>query len=222
MLWIIIPARRGSQGVPDKNIRPLPDGSTCLSRALDVAKSVAESTEARIVVSTDYRRDELGPVSMRATILNRPKLLAGPDAPMLAVMGHVLAEVDAVPSDAVCVLQPSSPFRSAATVLRAVKSQSMAHHPMRGELDAVCTAMRYPSKWHPDYELRVDKPMPSSRHDLREAFRPDGGAYVADVVNIVRRKSWGRMDWVVSPACESLSIDTPEDWSEAERRIREG
>jgi CMP-N,N'-diacetyllegionaminic acid synthase len=211
MLWCIIPARRGSTGCVGKNIRTLPDGSSLIGRAVDVAHQLGGST----VLTTDFPVEmsrAAGYSAGRDRWILRPALLATDDAPMLAVLIHALAEVGAGPADTVCLLQPTSPFRTAATVKRAIKQQQYI------DTDSACSAMYYPATWHPSYQLGQGKPLPTSRQTLPLAYRPDGGAYVSSMRQILTG-SWGRMAWVESPASESLTIDTEQDWAEAVRRL---
>jgi CMP-N,N'-diacetyllegionaminic acid synthase len=206
MLWCIIPARRGSTGCVDKNIRTMPDGSSLIGRAARVAYELG----GRVVVTTDY--EPLALPYIQANVIPRPALLCTADAPMLAVLIHALAEVGAGPADTVCLLQPTSPFRTVATVKRAIKQQQYI------DTDSACSAMYYPATWHPAYQLGQDQPLPTTRQSLTPAYRPDGGAYVSSVRQILTG-SWGRMGWVESPAGESLTIDTEQDWQEMVRRM---
>lgn len=214
MLWIIIPARRGSTGVPDKNIRPLPDGTTCMVRAIEVAASVGASRGGpwRVVVTTDYPFEARGAIP--SEVLRRPPILCTAGAGMMAVLIHALtARETPEPDDLVCLLQPTSPFRTPDTVSRCLSALEGS------SWDSGCTAQEVPTRWHPRYILGGDDPLPATRQSLTPVYRPDGGCYVSTVRQILTG-SWGSMGWIVSPAHESLSIDTPEDWAEAERRIR--
>ncbi|HET9270820.1 MAG TPA: acylneuraminate cytidylyltransferase family protein, partial [Vicinamibacterales bacterium] len=106
----IVPARGGSKGVPDKNLRPLA-GRTLL----DYAGAAARESGAvdRIVLSTD---SEAIAAAGRAAGLEvpfmRPESLAQDDTPMLPVIVHALDALKQsgwVP-DYVALLQPTSPL----------------------------------------------------------------------------------------------------------------
>lgn len=213
MLWCVIPARNGSKGVPEKNWKPLPDGSTCVGRALAIAEKFAQ-IEQRILV-VDAPKCFNSPV---AYVIAQPRLCAEGGGSMLALMLYAMIEVRAEAEDWVMLLQPTSPFRTEAT-----GRELMEQFQLRaGDYDSICTAMPYPDKWNPAYRLSKWDTLPVRRQQLPGAMRPDGGYYLTTVEHLYECDGWGDMGWIESPAAEQLSIDTPEDWAEAERRVKAG
>ena len=84
----LVPARGGSKGIPDKNIRPLV-GHTLLHYAAQAA--VASGVVDRIVLSTDSER--VAAEGRRAGLevpFLRPAALAQDDTPMLPVIEHAV------------------------------------------------------------------------------------------------------------------------------------
>ena len=240
-IWCLIPARKGSVGVKDKNIKPLPDGTTLLGRAVGMAAKFAPPE--RIIVSTDYKclvqADNVGthdvsvildgptPVPWfvnigRCRIVVQPRLCASGGGSMLALMTHAILEVGAEANDVVLLLQPTSPFRTEATGRRVLQFAYAGSWGDAGgiDCDSACSAMPYPTTWHPRYAIGTGGEWnpPKRRQDLAHAYRPDGG-YYATTIRQLLTGSWGRMGWVESYPDESLTIDTPEDWAEAERRM---
>src|SRR4051812_9470935 len=108
----LVPARAGSKGVTDKNVRPLA-GRTLLDYAASAAR--ASGVVDRIVLSTDSLRiaDEGRRVGIEVPFM-RPALLAQDDTPMLPVIEHAIAELAAHgwSPDIVVLLQPTSPLRT--------------------------------------------------------------------------------------------------------------
>ena len=109
----LIPARGGSKGLPDKNIRLLA-GRTLLEYAARAAS--ASGVVDRIVLSTDSERiaAEGRRIGVDVPFI-RPRELAGDATPMLPVVEHA---VDALEQggwrpDIVVLLQPTSPLRQA-------------------------------------------------------------------------------------------------------------
>lgn len=202
--WYVVVARAGSTGCPGKAIRLLPDGSTCLGRAIQIGQHLGH-----VIVSTDYPRPRRPPRNV--VYVARPAALAIGDAKMLDVLADVIWRANLARRDRVVLLQASSPLRTADTVSACLDAARVY-----GE--SCCTAMRYPSLWHPEYVLGTGEPMPAIRQDLPPRYRPDGGAYVSTVSQILTG-SWGMMGWIVSPPAESLSIDTEADWIDACARI---
>lgn len=115
----VIPARGGSKGVPDKNIRMLA-GLPLVVHSMSLARLCPEV--ARTVVSTDSEdiaavaRDADGDVPFL-----RPAELARDDTPMLPVLRHALEELDpdGESYERLLLLDPTSPGRLPADVARA-------------------------------------------------------------------------------------------------------
>lgn len=117
----LIPARGGSKGVPRKNLRPLA-GKPLIAHTIVVAR--AAGSLSRTVVSTDdveiaqVAREFGGDVPFM-----RPAELASDTAAMWPVVRHALLTMEALDGaryDAVALLDPTNPFRSAAEIDAAV------------------------------------------------------------------------------------------------------
>jgi CMP-N-acetylneuraminic acid synthetase len=118
----IIPARGGSKSVPRKNIAVIA-GKPLLAYTVDEALKVSAITD--LVVSTDD--EEIGAVarSLGAQVpFLRPIELATDHAQSAPVLKHCLLHMETLcgaPYDAVLMLQPTSPLRSAAHIERAIE-----------------------------------------------------------------------------------------------------
>jgi len=115
----VIPARGGSKGVPGKNLHLL-GGRPLVAHAVGVASSCRAL--AGFVVSTDDERIAGAGRSAGAAVLDRPSHLAADDTPMAPVLQHAVAwyEAQEGPLDAVVVLQPTAPLRTADDVAQAL------------------------------------------------------------------------------------------------------
>lgn len=115
----MVPARGGSKGVPRKNIRPLA-GEPLICHTLRAAMHVAEID--LLVVSTDDAEIASVSTSYGVRVVNRPSRLARDDSPTEAALIQVLEvlEAEGQQFDIVIVLEPTSPFRSAGTISRAI------------------------------------------------------------------------------------------------------
>ena len=113
----VITARGGSRGVPRKNLRLL-GGVPLVVHA--VRQGADASSLTRVVVSTDD--DEIADVCRAAggdVPFQRPPELALDTTPTLPVLRHALEHCEAAgdaPYDLVCILQPTSPLRTAADI----------------------------------------------------------------------------------------------------------
>jgi len=117
MLLALVPARGGSKGIPRKNLALLA-GKPLLQYTLEAALASRQIDDT--LLSTDD--EEIAAFAAHcgaATRYRRPRQLAGDDAPMIAALEHALEwygrEHGRTP-DAVLLLQPTSPLRSAADI----------------------------------------------------------------------------------------------------------
>lgn len=118
----LIPARKGSTGLPGKNLMPI-GGMSLVERAIRCAQASACFDE--IAVSSDW--DEVLRLGEQfgCKSIKRPESLASGDAPIEQVVRHVLdwrqENVGGEPCDSACLLNPTSPFREASDIVGAYK-----------------------------------------------------------------------------------------------------
>jgi CMP-N-acetylneuraminic acid synthetase len=221
----LVPARGGSKGVPGKNVRPLA-GRPLLEYTAAAARE--SGVLDRTILSTDA--EEIAAVGRRCGLdvpFLRPPQLAADDTPMLAVVRHAIDALagEGWTPDLIVLLQPTSPLRRGAHV-RGVVERLRA-----SQADSVVTVVEVPRHLSPDYVMRIDsgllKPfLPGGagvtrRQDARPAYSRDGTAYAFWRTTIERFGDiYGeRCEPLVIEAADSLSIDTPNDWADAERRL---
>jgi N,N'-diacetyllegionaminate synthase len=214
----LIPARGGSKGVPGKNIKPL-GGVPLLGRAILSAREAGVCD--RLWVSTDDAAiakvaEEHG-VSVPWL---RPAGLAQDGSALVDAALHLLdtlAADEGYRPDAVLVLQPTSPFRSAETIRKAV-----ALFQETGESVVSVT----PSRFHPHWCYRIGKDgrlasfidglgTPAPRQQLPEAYALDGSVFIVSVDTLRKTKTFHadpRRAVVVSSE-EAADVDTPYDWA---------
>jgi len=221
----LVPARGGSKGVPRKNLRPLA-GRPLL--AYTAAAASASGVCDRVVLSTDDQ--EIADVGRNAGLevpFLRPVELATDETPMLPVVTHALDELGrgGWRPDIVLVLQPTSPLRTPDHLRQAVGRLEETR------ADSVVTVVELPRHLSPDYVMRIDegrlKPFLADgarvtrRQDARPAYVRDGTVYACWRQTIERFGNIYGDDCrplLVDPR-ESLSIDSVDDWNEAERRL---
>lgn len=108
----IIPARGGSKGVRDKNIREV-GGQPLITYAIEAALQSKKLT--RVVVSTDSPKIAAVAKSAGVEIMMRPDTLAEDHSPIKEVIEYVLHELksaNAEEFDLIVLLQPTSPIRT--------------------------------------------------------------------------------------------------------------
>jgi CMP-N,N'-diacetyllegionaminic acid synthase len=221
----LIPARGGSKCVPGKNVRLL-GGKPLVAHAAAVARE--SGVIDRVLLSTDDV--DIADAGRRAGLdvpFLRPASLAADDTPMLPVIQHAVAALGDMGWDAeiVVLLQPTSPLRTAAHIREAVALLRQTG------ADSVVTVVEVPRHLSPDYVMRIDEGrlrpfLPEGarvtrRQDARAAYSRDGTVYACWRRTLDRFGDIYGNDCrpLVIDAAESLSIDSPADWDEAERRL---
>lgn len=212
----LVPARAGSKGIPGKNTR-LFGGRPLLAWGVTIGRETCDRT----CVSTDDPDIGVLAAQYGAEIIIRPADLATDEAPMLGVVQHALGALQPAP-DVVVLLQPTQPFRMAEHVRAALE--------LIEDADSVVSVVEIPACQSPDYAMRVadgwltpflpDGGILACRQAARPAWYRDGTVYVARREIIESGSLYGRRcRALVVPTCESVTLDTEDDWREAEERL---
>jgi CMP-N-acetylneuraminic acid synthetase len=225
LVLALVPARGGSKGVPDKNVKPLA-GHSLLHYTARAARE--SGVVDRIILSTDS--PEIADAGRRAGLevpFVRPATLAADDTPMVPVIVHALSELSRQgwSPELVVLLQPTSPLRRPDHIRAAVKMLRDTG------ADSVVTVVEVPRHLSPDYVMRIEDGRLRSflpegervtrRQDARPAYSRDGTVYAFRRSTIEKSGGIYGEDCrplVIDPS-DSLSIDSPADWDEAERLL---
>ena len=186
----IVPARAGSKGIPDKNLRPLA-GRPLIAYAHDAA--VASGSIDRLVLSTDS--EEIAAIGRDVGIevpFLRPPELASDDSPMQPVVEHAVREVEGTGwfPDLVVLLQPTAPLRRGEHIRRAVEIAR------ESGCTSVVSVVAIPAHFSPAYAMKVvegrlENYLPEGatvtrRQDSPAAFSRDGTVYVVRRDTLIR------------------------------------
>jgi len=223
-ILVLIPARGGSKRLPRKNIRIL-GKKPVVAWSIDVCRGLPEIVD--VLLSTDD--EETAEIGTRAGALVpwlRPAELSTDTARTADVALHALDWYETKKGivDAILLLQPTSPFRSRATMKRGI--ELFKHH---GNRPVVAIS---PASCHPMWCLEVDgdKVRPFIKNngfhmrsqELPSAFVVNGAFYLITPQDLRRHQSFYSEDMVplkmLSPD-ESLDIDTDYDWKIAQALI---
>lgn len=206
-VYVIIPARGGSRGVPGKNLHAV-GGRPLVAWSIDAGRLIAPLE--RVIVSTDS--PEIAAVAERygASALERPPELAHDTAPTEPAMTHALDARGAPDEDIVVLLQPTSPLRRASTV-RAVVDAVRS-----GEADSAVTVRRaHDFRWGladdgagvRQYDRRL------RRQDMQPMFAETGSVYASSIAAFRRSgdRLSGRTRLIEVDTWERLDADTGAD-----------
>ena len=220
----LVTARGGSKRLPGKNAKLL-GGRPLICWSIEAARDIPGISD--VLVSTDsFDLAELARASGAIVPWLRPVELATDTATSVDVALHALDRYEAErgPVDGLLLLQPTSPFRSRASVLRGIdlfrKSQG---RPVIGCSPAPC---------HPLWCFRIEgntmKPFvdgggPSQRsQDLPSAYFVNGAFYLVSPSDLRISRSFFSEDMiplVMDGPGETIDIDTEHDWLQAEMAL---
>jgi CMP-N,N'-diacetyllegionaminic acid synthase len=223
----VIPARGGSKGIPRKNLSLL-GGRPLIAWTCDAARAARQLTDS--IVTTDDA--EIASVARECGIevpFLRPAALASDEATMLEVLRHAVGWWRAAgrePPEAIVLLQPTSPFRRADHVDRAVGLLESTG------ADTVVSVVRVPHNFAPVSLMRLSEagellPSQSATDPLRRQDKPvlyarNGPAVLALRAEVLESGDFyaGRVRGLEMTVADSIDIDGPEDLELAEQLIR--
>jgi len=229
----IIPARGGSKSIPKKNIRPF-FGHPLIAYSIEAAL-VAE-TITRVVVTTDD--EAIGAIarSYGADVpFLRPNEYSQDNTPDLPVFLHALEwfeENEAYKPDIVVQLRPTSPLRKVIYIDQAV--YQLLERPEADAVRTVCIPFQNPYKmWqiNPDgfmkpliKDLQYPEPYNLPRQNLPDVYWQTGYVDAAWRDTIINKNSMTgqRILPLVIDASDWIDIDSPSDWTRAERLMELG
>ncbi len=214
-----IPARGGSKGVPNKNIKLL-NGKPLICYSIDIAKNLAKDTD--ICVSTD-NREIIALVEEHGLKIpfTRPATLATDESPTEDSINHAIDYYNSigVNYEKIVILQPTSPFRMKSHVEDALRKYTT-------NLDmvfSVCEtdANPYFVLFEEDDKGTITRSKNGNfirRQDCPKVWQVNGAVYVINVSSLKQKriKDFTKIALSVMPAINSVDIDTDLDWKWAE------
>jgi len=224
---IVIPARGGSKGIPNKNIRELA-GKPLIYYTIDVAREIIN--EEFICVSTDD--DEIIKKVKEYGLdipFKRPIELATDNSGMYEVLQHALNfyEQRGYRFDCIILLQPTSPLRKPSHVIEAYKL-------FNDEIDMIVSvkesnANPYYNLYEEDENIYLRKSKQIAglirRQDAPKVYQLNGSIYIIRVDSIKKYKSFEEFAKIKKYLMDeqfSIDLDEPIDWAFCEYLLIKG
>ena len=213
---VIIPARGGSKGIPNKNIIDL-GGKPLISYTVKEALSLFSSED--ICVSTDDNKIMSVVTSLGLQIpFSRPASLATDTASSRDVLVHAINHYQDLGNhyDAIILLQPTSPFRTSKHIKDAISIYESSN-----DIDMVVSVKEsksnpYFNLFEEDENLSLKKSKHSSvtrRQDVPTVYEYNGALYIIKVDSLLSRNdlNFSTIKKYVMSDEDSYDIDTPLD-----------
>lgn len=224
----LITARGGSKGIPGKNIKVL--GHQPL-----IAYVIKDGLQAKlidkVIVSTDAQ--EIAEVAKQYAAeipFIRPAELSLDTTPSIDVVLNTIQYLEEKGEyyDAVCLLQPTSPFKPKgfidACIQKFIETKAVS----------LVSVLEVPHEYNPHWTFEMDTSGHLSiatgeatliprRQELPKAYHRDGSVYLSKVSLIKERKVLvgGNTVGVLSDPKYYANLDTLEDWERAEQTYKQ-
>lgn len=218
----IIPARGGSKGVIDKNIRPIM-GVPLVSWS--IRQALACEQISRVIVSTDSPQIANIAKNWGAEVPElRPSELAQDDTSTEAVMLHAMDHwLLANDDEVVVLLQPTSPLRLQGSIAGAIDKF------LREQADSlvsVCESHAFFWKSPSSPQALYDYKNRPRRQDIQERdrqYRENGSIYLTKIplLKEIKNRLGGKITMYCMQECESWEIDTLTDFTIVDTLMRE-
>ena len=224
----LITAREGSKGIPDKNLQVLDEKPLI---AWSIQAACRSKYIHRVIVSTDGPNIRQAALDFGAEApFLRPSELAQDDSPHILCVLHALdwlATHEDYHPDAVCLLQPTSPFRTEEDIDKACglfsqrKADAVVSVSASDEHPFFAKKMTADARLIPFIERRQSY---DRRQDLPSSFHINGAVYVNRVSSLLRDQTFYPENLLASvmPRERSLDINTPWDLRIAKLLVKEG
>ncbi len=199
----VIPARAGSKGIPNKNIRII-GGKPLIYYSINNAISSKYITDT--VVTTDSDAVRIIATQMGASVRWRDERLCRDEVTLDAVIDDAVDR--SVDWDYVVTMQPTSPTLSVDTLDRAIA------YAIENDLDTLISAINAP---HLSWGVKDGKKVPNYKERLNRQYLPpnylETGAFVVSKASVVTEKTriGQKVDVFEVPENESVDVDNFQD-----------
>ena len=222
----IIPARGGSQGLPKKNIKNL-NGYPLIAYTIKSARESKLISEF-IVSTDDIEISKIAMVFGASVPFLRPAEISKSESSSLELIVHALEfyEKKSVFFDAVCLLQPTSPFRPSGAIDDAIVQFTNCNS------NCLVSVREVPSHYNPYWTFKIEESgslkkvikqeLITRRQNLPKVFHRDGAIYLFTVDFLKHTDTLISEDTkaFIIDSPELINIDTENDWKVAERYIK--
>lgn len=215
-ILFLIPARKGSKGLPKKNIKPFGD-ATLIERAINQAKSCAKENDVICLSTNDEVAIEIVEKMGIDVPFKRPEELASDNSSMEEVIRHALQFYAHLGKnfDCVVLLQPTSPLRNINDIKAVINR-------FDGNQEMIVTVNE--SKENPYFNLfeetisgkliKSKSGYYKTRQEVPRCFALNGAVYLISRATLDQKamKDITCLEKIEMPVERSIDIDTKFDW----------
>lgn len=199
----VIPARAGSKGIPNKNIRIIGEHPLIY---YSIKNALSSRYITNVIVTTDSPEVQIIASQMGAAVRWRDARLCGDAITLDAVIDDAVDRT--IPWDYVVTMQPTSPTLKFETLDRAIA------YTIENDLDTLISAINAP---HLSWIVKDGKKVPNYTQRLNRQYLPpcylETGAFVISKASVVTEKTriGEKVDVFEVPENEAQDVDTFSD-----------
>ncbi len=199
----VIPARAGSKGIPNKNIRII-GGHPLIYYS--IKNALSSKYISNVIVTTDSPEVKIIATQMGASVRWRDEKLCGDAVTLDAVIDDAIDR--SVHWDYVVTMQPTSPTLTVQTLDSAIE------YAFKNELDTLISVINAP---HLSWGIKDGKKVPNYTERLNRQYLPpcyvETGAFVISKASVVNEKTriGEKVDVFEVPEEEAQDVDTFSD-----------
>ena len=216
----LIPARKGSKGLPGKNIKLL-GGKPLIEYSIDFALNNLKIDDELCISTNDEAVIEIAKCKGMSIPIIRPEELATDNASSYDVIIHAINHYEKLNQtfEAVLLLQPTSPFRIQDDFINLIKEYSV-------DTDMVVSVKL--AKENPYFTLFEENSEGflnkskigdfERRQDCPEVYAFNGSMYLINIASFKKSRisEFKNIKKITMPEERSVDIDTLADWTLAE------
>jgi N-acylneuraminate cytidylyltransferase/CMP-N,N'-diacetyllegionaminic acid synthase len=218
----IIPARKGSKGVPGKNIKEI-NGKPLISLSIQEARK--SKYIDKLIVTTNSQEIANIAIQMGAEVpFLRPEKLAKDDSSATSVILHSLEfpSIKELNFDYFIYLQPTSPFRTVEHIDSAI--ENIIKNNDASSLVSVCSPPKHPywmklvnQKGFLE-ELIQTEDIFHNRQELPDVYAINGAIYICKLSVFLSNQTFYKGNCIpfIMSAHSSIDIDNKNDWDYAD------
>lgn len=222
----LIPARSGSKGIPNKNIKTI-GGKPLIAHSIEFALKIKKID--RVIVSTDSKKIAQVAKKYGAEVpFIRPKSLASDSARMYDTVNHLIQFLNQRKDyfDFIALLQPTSPFR-----LKKNFNDALKKIEENSDIDSVVSLDEVPKHFSPDFLMKIEDEKVYSytnkgkkvfrRQDVEPAYIRNGQFYISRISSLTEKNTiYGKNSSPFITLHKAINLDTLDDWKAAKELMK--
>lgn len=189
----IIPARSGSKGVPNKNIKEL-NGKPLIFYSIETSISSNKISKTIVTTDSEYYKDIILSTYKNVDVIMRPEYLSNDTAKDIHYILHVIYNISIDIKDIIVLLRPTTPIRDVNEVNKAIEKFTLNEYDSLRSIHKINEPPEKMVKLKDNFELEpyMGNSIASAnlpRQNFDDCYLPNGYVDILSVKNIINTHS---------------------------------